>query len=44
MEEVVSKAKAGHFQIACACSFEGVHKGTPLDTGVNHPAGEYIAL
>ncbi|KAF5828854.1 eukaryotic and archaeal DNA primase, large subunit-domain-containing protein [Dunaliella salina] len=41
MEEVVSKAKGGHFQLACACSFEGMHKGIPLDSGVNHPAEYY---
>ncbi len=32
----MSKAKAGHFQLACACAFEGLNKA-PCDTGVNHP-------
>ncbi len=38
VEEAVSKARAGHYQIACACAFEGIHK-TDMDVGINHPTG-----
>ncbi|KAL6758289.1 eukaryotic and archaeal DNA primase, large subunit-domain-containing protein [Haematococcus lacustris] len=40
-EEAVSKARAGHFQLACACAFEGAHQGAPQETGINHPAEYY---
>lgn len=36
VDEAVSKAKGGHYQIACAAAFEGVHN-CPCDTGINHP-------
>lgn len=36
IDEAVSKAKGGHYQIACAAAFEGVHH-CPCDTGINHP-------
>jgi Eukaryotic and archaeal DNA primase, large subunit len=35
-EEVVAKAKAGHYQLACAMAFEATH-GCECDTGINHP-------
>ncbi len=40
ISDVVSKAKAGHYQLACACAFEGINK-VPCDTGVNHPNQYY---
>lgn len=41
VDEVVGKAKGGHYQIACACAFEGTHNNAPLDSGINHPAGAW---
>lgn len=35
-QDVVAKAKAGHYQLACALAWEAVH-GLPCDTGINHP-------
>lgn len=32
----MAKAKSGHYQLACAMAFEGVH-GCACDTGINHP-------
>lgn len=34
--DVVQKAKAGHYQIACGLAFEGFH-GCSCDSGINHP-------
>ena len=34
--ETVAKAKAGHYQLACALAFEGVHQCS-CDSGINHP-------
>jgi DNA primase large subunit len=34
--DVVAKARAGHYQLACALAWEGVH-GAACDTGINHP-------
>lgn len=36
IEEACNKAKAGHFQLACAAAWEGKH-GCACDTGINHP-------
>ena len=36
VQEAVTKARGGHFQLACAAAFEGVHK-CDCDTGINHP-------
>jgi len=36
IEEAASKAKAGHFQLACAAAWEGKH-GCACETGINHP-------
>ncbi len=36
-EEAVGKARAGHFQLACAAAFAGAHGGCQCDTGINHP-------
>lgn len=36
VRDVVNKAKAGHYQLACGLAFEGVH-GCACDTGINHP-------
>ncbi len=35
-DEAAAKARAGHFQLACAAAFEGAH-GCACDTGINHP-------
>ena len=35
-QTVVNKAQEGHFQLACAAAFEGVHS-CACDTGINHP-------
>lgn len=37
VNEAMQKKAGGHFQLACACAFEGVHKA-PMDVGINHPA------
>lgn len=39
-DEAVSKAKAGHFQLACAAAWEG-KMGCSCDTGINHPNQYY---
>eukprot|EP00798_Chlamydomonas_sp_ICE-L_P028040 gene28040-31142_t len=39
-EEAVQKAKGGHYQIACACTFEGTHH-VSTDVGINHPSQYY---
>ncbi len=36
VEEVVAKARAGHFQLACMAEFEGRHSCI-CDEGINHP-------
>lgn len=36
VRQIVSKAKAGHYQLACGLAFEGVHHCS-CDTGINHP-------
>ena len=36
VDEAASRARAGHFQLACASAFEGAH-GCACDTGINHP-------
>lgn len=36
VSEIVAKAKAGHYQIACALAFEGTQQCS-CDTGINHP-------
>lgn len=41
IEEACNKAKAGHFQLACAAAWEGKH-GCACDTGINHP-NQYFA-
>jgi DNA primase large subunit len=40
LEEAVGKAKAGHFQLACAAVWEG-KMGCSCDTGINHPNQYY---
>ena len=35
-DEAGARARAGHFQLACALAFEGAH-GCACDTGINHP-------
>ena len=35
-QAVVAKAQEGHFQLACAAAFEGLHS-CACDTGINHP-------
>lgn len=37
VNEAVTKAKGGHFQLACAVTFEGQHGGCACETGINHP-------
>lgn len=36
IEEACGKAKAGHFQLACAAAWEGKH-GCVCESGINHP-------
>ena len=36
IQAAVSKAKGGHFQLACAAAWEGAH-GCECVTGINHP-------
>ena len=38
IDEAMQKKAAGHFQLACACSFEGLHRGTQNEAGNNAPA------
>ena len=40
IEEAVGKAKAGHYQLACASVWEG-KMGCACDTGINHPNQYY---
>ncbi|KAK9838163.1 hypothetical protein WJX81_005591 [Elliptochloris bilobata] len=35
-DEATARARAGHFQLACASAFEGAH-GCACETGINHP-------
>ena len=37
VNEAVTKAKAGHYQLACGVAFEGQHGGCACDAGINHP-------
>ena len=37
INEAVTKAKAGHYQLACGVVFEGQHGGCACDAGINHP-------
>jgi len=39
-EEAIGKAKAGHFQLACATVWEG-KMGCPCETGIDHPNQYY---
>lgn len=41
LEEAVSKARGGHFQLACGAAFAGAHNGCHCDTGINHPNQYY---
>lgn len=34
---VVARARQGHYQLACASTWEAVHGGKELESGVNHP-------
>ena len=36
IDEAVTKARGGHFQLACAAVWEGKH-GCMCETGINHP-------
>jgi len=38
IDEAMQKKSAGHFQLACACAFEGLHGGATNEAGINHPA------
>lgn len=40
IDQAVSKAKAGHYQLACATMWEGMH-GCSCDSGINHPNQYY---
>ena len=40
VEQAVSKAKGGHYQLACATVWEGMH-GCACDSGINHPNQYY---
>lgn len=40
ISEAVSKSRAGHYQLACAAAFEGIH-GCSCETGINLPAQYY---
>ena len=40
VNEAMQKKAQGHFQLACACAFEGIHKASS-DLGINHPAQYY---
>ena len=42
VQEAVSKAQGGHFQLACAAAWEGAH-GCSCDTGINHPNQVYAS-
>lgn len=37
VEEAVTKAKGGHYQLACASAWEGAHGGCECEAGINHP-------
>lgn len=37
LEEAVTKARGGHYQLACGAAFAGAHNGCQCDTGINHP-------
>lgn len=41
LEEAVTKARGGHYQLACAAAFAGAHNGCQCDTGINHPNQYY---
>ncbi|GAQ82103.1 Eukaryotic-type DNA primase large subunit [Klebsormidium nitens] len=36
IDDVMTKVKNHHYQLACAATFEGVH-GAPCESGINHP-------
>lgn len=40
-EEALRKAREGHYQLACACAFEGMHKGAAADVGISQPLQYY---
>lgn len=41
VEEAVRKSKAGHYQLACAAAFEGVHRVPDMDIGIQAPLQYY---
>ncbi|GIL80523.1 hypothetical protein Vretimale_16045 [Volvox reticuliferus] len=41
IEEAVSKARDGHYQLACAAAFEGIHRVPELDVGISAPLQYY---
>ncbi|GLC39296.1 hypothetical protein PLESTB_001574700 [Pleodorina starrii] len=41
IEEAVSKARDGHYQLACASAFEGVHRVPEMDVGISAPLQYY---
>lgn len=41
IDQAVSKAAGGHYQLACATVWEGAHGGCSCDTGINHPNQYY---
>ncbi|GAX81494.1 hypothetical protein CEUSTIGMA_g8923.t1 [Chlamydomonas eustigma] len=42
INEAMQKKAGGHFQLACACTFQGLHAGADLELGINHPAQYYL--
>ncbi|KAG2428010.1 hypothetical protein HXX76_011996 [Chlamydomonas incerta] len=41
VEEAVAKARDGHYQLACAAAFEGVHRVPEMDVGISAPLQYY---
>ncbi|KAG2500755.1 hypothetical protein HYH03_001517 [Edaphochlamys debaryana] len=41
IEEAVAKAREGHYQLACASAFEGIHRVPEMDVGVSAPLQYY---
>ncbi|EFJ45195.1 hypothetical protein VOLCADRAFT_64063 [Volvox carteri f. nagariensis] len=41
IEEAVSKARDGHYQLACAAAFEGMHRVPEMDVGISAPLQYY---
>ncbi|GFR49921.1 hypothetical protein Agub_g11940, partial [Astrephomene gubernaculifera] len=41
LEEALSKAREGHYQLACAAAFEGIHRVPEMDVGISTPLQYY---